>query len=1161
MRIARLDLIRYGPFEEVSLDIPDAPLVVIHGPNEAGKSSALAAVADLLFGFPHESPATFRFPGPKLLLGARLVARDGAEIEIRRRKGRGDTLSDADGRLLPESALAPFLGGCDRALFEALFGLDQRRLREGGAALSGGAGGLGESLLAAGAALRDAAGLRRALDAEADRLFGPRKSKDRAVYRALESHDAAKTALAQALVTRRALDEAEAALEEAEARQTEARAGLERLDAEDRRDARLLAAAPILARVAGLEAALAEHADLTAPPGAADALAAASDAATAAAAAARAARMRADAARAEFDAAPAPSPAHSHRDAIAALIERAGAVEAARDALPALRETEAVETAALADAARRLGLAPEACAARAPTEPDIAAARAALAEGRDALAARAAAHRRLSEAERALREAAPKEADPPDLADPAPLAAALERLRDAPARIAEARDAAAEAEAAARRADAALRALVPPPRDLRGFRPPSPEALDAAEAEFAARARDAAALEAGRVAQIAARTAAEAALRAQAGPDAPPDRAALDAARAARDAAWRALRRVRLEGGAGPAPEPDAVEALIAAADRVADARETGRAALGAIAATQARLAEAEDALAGAEDAAAALAARSAEAEARWTALWPGLDAPPRPPAAMRGWIADWRRALEAADAADAARSAADRKAERAAATLRDLDALARSAGAAAEDRSPPAARLAAVEAALGGRARLWRARQSREALAAQRRAAEADLAACEGACATWRAGWAAHAARLGLSADAPAEAAEAALGLWAAVPARLRARAAARAQIDAALARIAAFAADAASLRAEAAPDLSNWEATGAEAAAAALRCARALAARAREDDRRAEARAARAEASAALSAEADAAEDAAERAAEALAMARDRAGLAADAPLGPALERLRARDAALAGLDTARAQLAEQARGETEAALRADLAGADAPALEARIAARAAALSQARAAAESAAAAAHAARMARDALLRGEADAARAAQARRDAAARMEEGARDWLTLRAASLLLAAAARRYADAERDPVLGRASALFGQLTCGAFAGLAAAFGEDESEVLRAVRPDGAEVALAGLSEGTADQLFLSLRLAAIARRAAETECPPLLADDLFASFDDARTAAALAALAVPESGAQRLVFTHHAALAETAAATPGAAVLRLDASAPGEAS
>jgi uncharacterized protein YhaN len=66
--------------------------------------------------------------------------------------------------------------------------------------------------------------------------------------------------------------------------------------------------------------------------------------------------------------------------------------------------------------------------------------------------------------------------------------------------------------------------------------------------------------------------------------------------------------------------------------------------------------------------------------------------------------------------------------------------------------------------------------------------------------------------------------------------------------------------------------------------------------------------------------------------------------------------------------------------------------------------------------------------------------------------------------------------------------------------------------------VLVARRFDGERVQVAGLSEGTRDQLFLALRLALLERRTSEPM--PFIADDLLKSFDGARTLAALRLLA-----------------------------------------
>ena len=81
MRLTRLDLLKYGAFETRSLTLrPDAKLHVIFGANEAGKSTTLSAVRDLLFGFPNRTPYDFRFKASELRLGGEVLSKAGARL-------------------------------------------------------------------------------------------------------------------------------------------------------------------------------------------------------------------------------------------------------------------------------------------------------------------------------------------------------------------------------------------------------------------------------------------------------------------------------------------------------------------------------------------------------------------------------------------------------------------------------------------------------------------------------------------------------------------------------------------------------------------------------------------------------------------------------------------------------------------------------------------------------------------------------------------------------------------------------------------------------------------------------------------------------------------------------------------------------------------------
>ena len=72
-----------------------------------------------------------------------------------------------------------------------------------------------------------------------------------------------------------------------------------------------------------------------------------------------------------------------------------------------------------------------------------------------------------------------------------------------------------------------------------------------------------------------------------------------------------------------------------------------------------------------------------------------------------------------------------------------------------------------------------------------------------------------------------------------------------------------------------------------------------------------------------------------------------------------------------------------------------------------------------------------------------------------------------------------------------------------------------------------------------GLSEGTADQLYLALRLAAIDLHLENHPAIPLILDDLLMTFDDARTRALLPVLQELSRKTQILIFTHHSHLKE----------------------
>jgi uncharacterized protein YhaN len=145
---------------------------------------------------------------------------------------------------------------------------------------------------------------------------------------------------------------------------------------------------------------------------------------------------------------------------------------------------------------------------------------------------------------------------------------------------------------------------------------------------------------------------------------------------------------------------------------------------------------------------------------------------------------------------------------------------------------------------------------------------------------------------------------------------------------------------------------------------------------------------------------------------------------------------------------------------------------------------------------------------------------------------AAEIREQALRYARLKLSSVVLEREVERYREQHQGPVLKRASALFPRLTLGSFRGLRV--GVEERKVV-ALRDDGKELAVEGMSEGTRYQLYLALRIASLERYLERNPPLPLVLDDILIHFDDERAAAALGVLGELAERVQILFFTHHA--------------------------
>ncbi|MGV0626935.1 AAA family ATPase [Mycolicibacter minnesotensis] len=183
------------------------------------------------------------------------------------------------------------------------------------------------------------------------------------------------------------------------------------------------------------------------------------------------------------------------------------------------------------------------------------------------------------------------------------------------------------------------------------------------------------------------------------------------------------------------------------------------------------------------------------------------------------------------------------------------------------------------------------------------------------------------------------------------------------------------------------------------------------------------------------------------------------------------------------------------------------------------------------------------------------GAADAEAAVAARQAEVARFAEA---WAILALQRKLLEDTLANLGAGDTRPLLSRAGQLLEELTGGRWVALRA---EDDgiTRKLRVIRADNTPCDTSQLSEGTADQVFFALRLAAVAelhneRVAAGEVALPLVLDDVLMAFDEARVRGALEILAALAPGLQVIVFTHHEHVLEAAAEVGGITVSRLPA-------
>jgi uncharacterized protein YhaN len=1153
MRLLELHLDRFGCFTDRRLNFrADAALTVIYGANEAGKSTALAALADVLYGIEARSAFDFLHRYPDMRLGATIAGEDGRPFAFRRRKGNQNTLLDADESPLPEDALAAYLGSVDRNLFLDAFGLNRTRLRDGARQLMKGGGRIGETLLAAAPGLSSLVALRASLAAEADQLFpAGRKVSSRPFWQACERHSDARKRVRLESLQAETVRQAHAGREEARRIVGELRQEQRTLREESSRLARLKHALPRLRHIDDLEV---ERARLSALPDvAADFPArcrAALDARRALATEAQRLDQEIAAAKAKLDALGVDDALLEQADAVDRLTDQRATVLKATEDLPKRQvELERVR-AELDELARRLGLGDHTgLLARRPPDTAVARARTLLTERRRRHDQRAERREALSGVANELEDLARRREALGHVADPAPLRRQLDGLADIPGRL-EGREE-LKRTLAARQADLddRLRRLVVPVAsadDLARLAVPDLASVDRAIERFDSLEKQRGELESERQRLTSEAASVERRIGDLKADGDVPTADALAKARRERDDLWKGLRPQLLgePGAVASADDVAAYEESVAGADNLADRRQAEADRIAEDRTLRSEQGELTGSLAANAQALAELEAHSAKAQADWSELWSPSQLTPKTPREMRAWLQAAADILRLRSDFGGEQSRFDEIDGKLSEMTDRLNKLAHDLGV---EASGPVDLLKATAAAVSAmettfqNARLIA--QEREGCERRRREFQAALDDLDRQEAEWRSQWSAAAGVINLREEAGDEETEAALGIWQAVPALEASMKDLEHRIERIEQDRMAFREAAAKLCAAVAPDLGEADPA---AASAALR------------QRLVEARQAATTRAGLIATLAELEDKTGERRRQAqlndseLAALCTTAGIAEPDELAALAERIDQDSKLSDELAKERKALLDAADGRGETELRAELAGHDPDSLTARLQELGdaegelevrlgeAIRSETRAEADLEA-------------IEARAGAADAAQDEQNALAEVAGIIETWTGLAAAERLLSAAIEAYRAQNKNPLLDRASEAFAIATGNAFSGISLDYDDADSHRIVALRPDSARLAIDALSEGTADQLFLALRIATIEDHARRARPLPFIADDLFVTFDDTRTKAGLTLLANLGKTTQTIVFTHHQHVVEAARHVLGDQVETID--------
>ena len=1151
MKIDTLDLLAFGPFDDVHLDFTHGTpgLHLVYGDNEAGKSSSLRALTGWLFGIPGQTQDNFLHDYTQLRIGGRLSLQSGACLAFVRRKANKSTLLHPDtGEALDDQVLAPFLGGLDQDLFLRMHGIDHERLVQGGREILSQDGDVGRSLFAAASGVSNLRDILRDLEDRAAMLFKPRASNP-TVNQAISGHKRARSQVKEALLSihewqalNQAQNDARTKLKAMEDELGHTSRRLQRLE-------RLKRVMPALAARRDIRHKLAEIGEVARlPPEFSETRQGAQAQVRSASQALEAARTKLSRRRSQRDAMQVRDDLLDHEERIHSLFQEIGNVSKARtdrlrqdglrrglrnearDQIKRLHPELSIEDAGplraslnnhewLRDLGKRHGL---------------------LAQRQEQLVD----ERRELEARLAtLGEEVSKAGAPRDVAKLKAVVAASRRTGDLEGVLSDLRTRFAKVDKSCARDLARLGRFEGSLDALSEMRLLSSETVDDFEdrlGEQSERERDVV-RRADEVSRELEERAQE--LRALKESVTTPDKEDLRSARDERDERWHDIRRVFIDGDAEgssllPRQELPAVyEGMVARSDEVADRMMDEADKVERRASLEQVITSLRSRLQSLEEQREETRTARETIEARWRGLWEPLGVQAGSTKEMRSWLS---RADRLRSQIDELATLSDEVSGRAAQIEDGKETLSRALASLGVDVDMKRTRLEEL------RVQCEQLVEREEKIAERARQIEHEqretekkisqvrdkISRWERDQAAWRNDWGQAIEGLGLTIEASPEQAIEAMKVLQMVFSKLDEAEALKRRIYGIELVVTKFEEDVKSFTAGI--GLEEDE-DGPERTVERLHQMLTLAREARAAHKK-------------LCDEIDGLEEDVKGAEQALAAGEEQLeelrSLASvqDLSLLPEVEaRAMARTRNEERLETLERDLIHAGDGLSLNELEEEAQGTDNTNLDDElIRTREAHAEQQRR---------------RDALrddllrledrLEAKDGGAAAAEAQEDVAQHLAEisaGAEAYLRLSAAALLLEERITAYRKENQGPVLSRAAQIFTHLTLGSFKGLRDDLDSKGRPVLLGVRPNDRGVPVEGLSEGTRDQLYLALRIATLEQQLQQGEPSPFVVDDILIGFDDARSRACLEVLGELAARTQVLLFTHHRRVIEIAA-------------------